>query len=134
LVSALVDLDLPALTFSASVAGQRMAMFGALAQAQAALGIDMRASGSAELLAGFAAQMDLDALASVNASAAISASADAAASASGALAAQFDAMLGGLSLGMLADLTLVAAVTASLSSMGVSLTSSRCAACIFLSY
>jgi hypothetical protein len=132
LVSALANLNLPSLTFSASLAGQLMAMFSAVIQARAALGIDLRASGSAQLLAQFAAQMDLNALASVTASAALSASAGAAASASAELSAQLDAMLGGLSLGMLADLALVAALSVSLGTMGLNLALSPCATCAFL--
>jgi hypothetical protein len=135
LISALTSSSMPPLTFSASMAGQLMAIFSALVQAKLALGIDMCVSGSATLLAQFAAQMDLNALASVNVSAAaVSASGQAAAaSASGTLAAQLDAMLNGLSLGMLADLSLVAALTASLGSMGLNLNASPCAACRFLS-
>ena len=132
LISAIANLDLPAVTFSASLAGQLMAMFSAIAQANLALGIDMRAGGSAQLLAQFAAQMDLEALASVNVAVSASASAQASASASATFAAQLDVMLSGLSLGTLADLSLVAAISTSLPSMGVKLSASPCAACRFL--
>ena len=132
-VSALASLDIPPLTVSAGFGCQLMATLNAVAQIQAAFGVNFQSAASMQAMMNAVATMNLQALASVSVEASASAQGSATAAGSGEFAARMDAALAPLSLGMLGNLGLAASISATLAAAGAAVSVSPCGSCSFMS-